>query len=98
MTPARRRRGDPLRVVEGAAAYEPHLGPGVQAEDRGLAVRAAEDPLAAAVVARHVDRPRLAREQLGRQAVANGSAGAASVEHPARVPRVPDVTIFHNLH
>ena len=52
------------RLVERAAADEPHLGASVLAEDRHLAGRTAEDPLLAAVVARHVDRLRVAGEQL----------------------------------
>src|SRR5438874_2204899 len=56
----RDRRG----LVERAGAHEPHLGPRVLAEDRDLAGRAPVDPLRAAVVTRHVDRLRRAREQL----------------------------------
>ena len=47
---------DSRRVVERAAANEPHLGIRVLAEDRHLAGGTAEDRLCAAVVARHVDR------------------------------------------
>jgi hypothetical protein len=50
-------------LVERAAANVAKLGTRVLAVDRHLARRAAEDPLRAAVVARHGDRLRLAREQ-----------------------------------
>jgi hypothetical protein len=51
-------------LIEGAAANEPHLRTAVLAEDRHLAGRTSEDPLVAAVVARHVYWLRDAREQL----------------------------------
>src|SRR5215208_6243941 len=55
---------DALRIVERAAADEANGGAAVLTEDRDLAVGAAIDALLAAVVARHVDRLRLAREHL----------------------------------
>jgi hypothetical protein len=55
---------DAGRIVERTAANEPHLGAPVLAEDRDLAGRTSEDPLCAAVVARHVDRLRHLPEQL----------------------------------
>ena len=55
---------DGRRLVERTAAHEPHLRPRVLAEDRDLAGRAPVDPLHAAVVARHVDRLRRARQEL----------------------------------
>jgi hypothetical protein len=54
---------DSRRLIEGTAANEPHLGTAVLAEDRHLAGWTTEDPLLASVVARHVDRLRVAREQ-----------------------------------
>jgi hypothetical protein len=57
-------RRDGGRLVERAAADEAHLRPPVLAVDRHLTVRAAVDPLGAPVVAWHVDRLRLAGEQL----------------------------------
>ena len=106
---------DPRGLIERTAANEPHLGASVLAEDRDLAVWTAEDPLFAAVVARHVHRLRHAREQLhavgldqqvdhegasglplavqamtamrekriGRQPVANRSAGATTFTRAA---------------
>jgi hypothetical protein len=50
--------------VERPAANEQHLRPSVLAEDRHLAGRTAEDLLLAAIVARHLDWLRVAREQL----------------------------------
>src|SRR6266508_1643815 len=55
---------DSRGVIERTAANEPHLGASVLAEDRHLTGRTAEDTLRAAVVAGHVDRLRVAREQL----------------------------------
>ena len=52
------------RVVERAAPNESHSGVSVLAEDCDVAGRAAEDPLRAAVVARHVDRQRGSRKHL----------------------------------
>jgi hypothetical protein len=57
-------RADRGRVVERAAAHEPHPRMGVLAEDGHLADRAAKDRLHTAVVPRHVHRLRLPREQL----------------------------------
>jgi hypothetical protein len=51
-------------LVERAAADEPHPSVAVLAEDRHLAAWTTEDPLQAAVVARHVDRLRGACDQL----------------------------------
>jgi hypothetical protein len=51
-------------LVKCAAADEPHVWVSVVAEDRDLVGQAAEDLLLASVVARHVDRLRVAREQL----------------------------------
>ena len=55
---------DLRRVVERAAADESHLRPAVQAVDRDLAGGAPEDALGRAVVAGHVDRLRVARDEL----------------------------------
>src|SRR5207237_7741486 len=52
------------RIVERAGADEAELRSRVLAVHRDLAVRAAEDPLHAAVVARDVDRLRLVGEKL----------------------------------
>src|SRR5207237_5446397 len=49
---------------ERARANKAHRGASVLAEDRDLTGRAAVDPLVAAVVAGHVDRLRVAGEQL----------------------------------
>jgi hypothetical protein len=57
-------RCDSGGLVERAAANEPHLGRSVVAENGDLAGRAAEDPLLAAVGAGHLDRLRVARQQL----------------------------------
>jgi hypothetical protein len=52
------------RIVERPAANEAHLARPVLAEERDLALRAAEDPLDAAVVSWHVDRLRGSRDFL----------------------------------
>ncbi len=44
--------------IQRAAAHEPHLRPGIFAEDRDLAARTSVDPLHAAVVTRRIDRLR----------------------------------------
>jgi hypothetical protein len=56
--------GTTLEAGRACRADEPHPWVAVLAEDRHLATWTTEDPLQAAVVARHVDRLRGARDQL----------------------------------
>src|SRR5215203_2493708 len=77
---------DSRGLIERTAANEPHLGASVLAEDCHLAGRASVDPLFAAVVARHVDRLRGAREQLhavgfDQQVDDEGASGLALTVH-----------------